>query len=119
MTPRIRAFPFPLGSVKDHLGSIIGVQASSIEVMFDGIGPSSFGILHPLIFGLKSYTIRTGMKDDMRRRYPNQRSQSFRRRYDAVGSLARLLKRWFLLCCCQNTHAHTREAHLAAHVEHV
>ena len=33
----------PLGSVKYHLGSIGGVEASRIEVVFDGISPSRFG----------------------------------------------------------------------------
>ena len=33
----------PLGSVKDHLGSIGGVKASCIQVVLDGISPSSFG----------------------------------------------------------------------------
>ena len=33
----------PLGSVKDHLDSIYGVEASGIEIMLDGISPSSYG----------------------------------------------------------------------------
>ena len=33
----------PQGSVKDHLGSIGGVDDSRIEVVLDGISPSSFG----------------------------------------------------------------------------
>ena len=33
----------PLGSDKDHQGSIGGVEASIIEVVLDGISPSSFG----------------------------------------------------------------------------
>ena len=33
----------PLGSVKDHLGSIGCVEASRIEVVLDGISPSRFG----------------------------------------------------------------------------
>ena len=33
----------PLGSVKDHLGSIGGVEASRIDVVLDGISPSRFG----------------------------------------------------------------------------
>ena len=32
----------PLGSVKDHLGSIGGVDASTIEGMLGRISPSSF-----------------------------------------------------------------------------
>ena len=33
---------FHLGSVKDHLGIIGGVEVSSIEVVLDGISPSRF-----------------------------------------------------------------------------
>ena len=33
----------PLGSVKDHLGSIGVVEASRMEVVLDGISPPSFG----------------------------------------------------------------------------
>ena len=33
----------PLGSVKDHLGSIGGIEGSRIEVVLNGISPSSFG----------------------------------------------------------------------------
>ena len=33
----------PLGSVKDHLGSIGGVEASIIEIVLYGISPSRFG----------------------------------------------------------------------------
>ena len=33
----------PLGSVKDHLGSIGGVEDSRMEVVLDGISRSSFG----------------------------------------------------------------------------
>ena len=32
-----------MGSVKSHLGSMGGVEASIMDVMLDGIGPSSFG----------------------------------------------------------------------------
>ena len=31
------------GAVKNHLGRIGGVEAIRMAVMFDGIGPSSFG----------------------------------------------------------------------------
>ena len=33
----------PMGPVKDHLGSIGGVEANIIEVMLIGISPSNFG----------------------------------------------------------------------------
>ena len=32
-----------MGSVKEHLGSICGVDAIRMEVVLDGISPSSFG----------------------------------------------------------------------------
>ena len=43
----------PLGSVKDHPGSIGGVDASRIEVVLDGISPSTVVLGRPL--GLSSH----------------------------------------------------------------
>ena len=96
---------FPLGSVTYHLGSIGGVEASRMEVVLDGISPSSFwgtSWSFPAMNVWVEVIDPSYREDGMRKRCPNQSRRRCRRRYDAVGCLMRSRMLRLLMCCCQN-----------------